>query len=165
MKQTIPALVALGLLSATPALATHGGQHSAAEAMLAPGLAMPEMNAERGRALFASKGCVVCHSINGVGGADAPMLDAASMDEVMNPFEFAARMWRGAGAMVALQEDELGGQIELSGEELADIIAFVHDPAEQKRFSMADVPHEIEEMMHHEGEDDHHEDGEEDDHD
>ena len=164
MKQTILALVTLGLSFASPVLATHGGQHPASEAMLAPGLAMPEMNAERGRALFASKGCVVCHSINGVGGEDAQMLDAASMDEVMNPFEFAARMWRGAGAMVALQEDELGGQIELSGEELADIIAFVHDPAEQKLFSMADVPHEVEEMMHHEGESHHHAAGVEDDH-
>ncbi|OWV40346.1 hypothetical protein CDZ97_20705 [Mameliella alba] len=125
---------------------------------------MPTMNAARGRELFASKGCVVCHSINGVGGEDAPMLDANFMDDVMNPFEFAARMWRGAGAMVALQEDELGGQIDLTGEELADIIAFVHDAEEQRKFSMADVPHAIEEMMHHEGEDDHHEEDTEDDH-
>ena len=95
---------------------------------------------------------------------DAPMLDAEFMDEVMNPFEFAARMWRGAAAMVALQEDELGGQIDLTGEELANIIAFVHDAEEQMKFSMSDVPEAIEEMMHHVSEDDHHMEGEEDDH-
>ena len=32
------------------------------------GLLMPMMNPARGRELFASKGCVVCHSFNGVGG-------------------------------------------------------------------------------------------------
>lgn len=132
--------------------------------VMAPGLMLPSMDAARGRALFAEKGCVVCHSFNGVGGEDAQMLDAEFIDEVMNPFEFAARMWRGASAMVALQEDELGAQIILTGEELADIIAFVHDAQEQKRFSEADIPEEIEEMMHHEGEDDHHAEGEDDDH-
>ena len=33
-----------------------------------PRLIMPMMNPARGRKLFASKGCVTCHSINGVGG-------------------------------------------------------------------------------------------------
>ena len=47
---------------------------------------------------------------------------------------------------------------------MADIIAFVHNASEQKRFSEADIPQEIEEMMHHEGEEDHHAEGEEDDH-
>ena len=110
---------------------------------------LPEMNAQEGRRLFAAKGCVVCHSINGVGGTDAPMLDAEFMDSPMNPFEFAARMWQGAEAMVALQRDELGDVIELNGEELAEIIAFVHDPDEQAKFSNADIPENIEAMMGH----------------
>ncbi|MEH6647827.1 c-type cytochrome [Sulfitobacter sp.] len=55
---------------ATPSLAEN---HSTPMEMMAPGLMMPEMNAEEGRRLFVSKGCVVCHSINGVGGTDAPM--------------------------------------------------------------------------------------------
>ena len=164
MKRTLSGIGALCLLVATPAFATDGGPHMRSGRMMSPGLMLPSMDAERGRELFASKGCVVCHSINGVGGEDAQMLDAEFMDEVMNPFEFAARMWRGASAMVALQEDELGAQIILTGEELADIIAFVHDAQEQKRFSEADIPEEIEEMMHHEGEDDHHAEGEDDDH-
>lgn len=132
--------------------------------MMAEGLIMPRMDAAEGRRLFADKGCVVCHSINGVGGEDAQRLDAEFMDVPMNPFEFAARMWRGAAAMVALQEEELGGQIELNGEELAAIIAFVHDAQEQAMFSEDDIPAAIEEMMHHEGEMEHHEGGKEDDH-
>ena len=144
-------------------MAEDGSTHGMGQ-MMSPGLMLPSMDSTRGRALFAEKGCVVCHSINGVGGEDAPMLDAEFMDEVMNPFEFAARMWRGAGAMVMMQEDELGGQIELTGQELADIIAFVHDAQEQAKFSEADIPHEIEEMMHLEGEEDQHEEEQEDDH-
>ncbi|MSU92123.1 c-type cytochrome [Rhodobacteraceae bacterium 2CG4] len=110
---------------------------------------MPAMNSSEGRKLFASKGCVVCHSVNGVGGEDASMLDAEFMDIPMNPFEFAARMWRGAPAMIEAQEDELGYQIEFTGEELAAIIAFVHDPDEQAKFSEADIPDALKEMMEH----------------
>lgn len=111
--------------------------------MMTLGLVIPRMDAAEGRRLFAAKGCVVCHSVNGVGGEDAPALDAEYMDLPMNPFEFAAAMWRGAEAMVTLQREELGAPIELTGEELAGIIAFVHDPAEQQRFSEADIPPEI----------------------
>jgi len=165
MKYLAITLTVATTFSATIVGATDGGTHmNSGDMMMSPGLMLPSMNPARGRELFASKGCVVCHSVNGVGGEDAPMLDAETMDNVMNPFDFAAKMWRGAGAMVALQEDELGGQIELTGQELADIIAFVHDASEQKRFSDADIPHEIEEMMHHEGEADHHMEGKEDDH-
>lgn len=115
--------------------------------MMATGLVLPRMDPVQGRALFASKGCVVCHSINAVGGTDAPMLDAELMTLPMNPFEFAARMWRGAGPMVDMQRTELGGQIELNGDELAAIIAFVHDANEQKKFSEKDIPENIKAIM------------------
>lgn len=115
-------------------------------------LQMPQMNPARGRELFASKGCVVCHSINGVGGTDATALDATTMPRLMNPFEFTAKMWRGAEAMIYLQRDELGEQIEFSGDELADIIAFVHHHEEQAKFSEADIPPRIKGLMHHMGE-------------
>lgn len=65
----------------------------------------------------------------------------------MNPFEFTARMWRGTGAMVMMQEDELGGLIDLTGQELTNIIAFVHDPEERRRFSAAGIPAAMAEMM------------------
>jgi len=52
---------------------------------LIPGLVLPPMDPIHGKQLFASKGCVVCHSINDVGGTDAPDIGAASMTETMNP--------------------------------------------------------------------------------
>jgi len=161
---TITKSIPVAVLVAAFAGPSLADSHNANTEMMASGLMMPEMNAAEGRRLFAEKGCVVCHSINGVGGTDAPMLDAEFMDTPMNPFEFAARMWRGAEAMVELQRDELGEVIDLNGEELAAIIAFVHDTEEQAKFAEADIPEEIEEMMHHEGEDDHHEGEESDDH-
>jgi cytochrome c len=112
-------------------------------------LVMPAMDAERGRKLFASKGCVACHSVNGVGGHDATALDAHTMQPLMNPFEFAAKMWRMAPAMIYAQEEALGGQIQFTGQELADIIAFVHDDDVQHEFSEADIPPEIVPLMHH----------------
>ncbi len=125
------------------ALALIGAQ----AAMAGPGLLMPEFDATRGRALFASKGCVVCHSVNGVGGEDAPALDYDPTGGPMDPFEFAAKMWRGAAPMIYMQQDELGDQIELNGAELAAIIAFAHDEEEQKLFSAYDIPDNIAEIM------------------
>ncbi len=119
-------------------------------------LAMPQMNPSRGRTLFAEKGCVVCHSVNGIGGDDAPNLDASSMPPMMNPFEFAAKMWRGAEAMVALQREELGVPIELTGQELADIISFVHSHKEQAIFSNADVPERMMKLINHSDVKEHH---------
>lgn len=148
-------------IAATLVLATSqsafASSHPTQGAMMSNGLILPSMNASEGRELFASKGCVVCHSINGIGGEDARPLDAEFMEMPMNPFDFAARMWRGAPAMIEAQEDELGYQIELTGEELGAIIAFVHDPDEQSKFSEADIPHNLKEMMEHldEEEEDH----------
>ncbi len=112
-----------------------------------PSLVMPMMNSARGRTLFVEKGCVICHSIRDVGGSVAARLDAHTRPPYVNPFEFAAQMWRGAPAMIALQERNLGYQIELTGEELADIIAFVHDHEEQQKFTEADIPQEIRELI------------------
>lgn len=135
------------LLGVLPAMAENHNQDT--PIIMTNGLMMPRMDAAEGRMLFAAKGCVACHSINGIGGQDAPPLDAENMELPMNPFEFAARMWAGAEAMVELQRDELGDVISLNGEELAAIIAFVHDAEEQVEFSQADIPEEIKAMMGH----------------
>ena len=137
------------------AFASHGGNHDAQVSdqmsrsgfVLENGLAIPAFDPQKGRLLFGSKGCVVCHSINGVGGEDAPEFSAEIMEHPMNAFDFAANMWRGAPAMIMMQEEELGEQIELNGDELAAIIAFVHDEEEQKLFSKSDIPEEILEIM------------------
>jgi hypothetical protein len=93
--------------------------------------------------LFVTKGCVVCHAVNDVGGDairdlggdTAPPLDASRMPIRMDPFAFFARMWRGAQIMIGLQEQRLGYQIALDGDELADIMAFVYSTEEQAKFT------------------------------
>ncbi len=112
-------------------------------------LAMPMMNAERGMYLFASKGCVACHAVNGIGGHDAKNLDAHTMEKVMNPFDFVAKMWRMAPAMIYAQQEVYGDQILFTGEEIADIIAFVHDDERQHEFNATLIPKKIMKSMHH----------------
>ncbi|MFQ5775199.1 MAG: c-type cytochrome [Kiloniellaceae bacterium] len=114
-----------------------------------PNMRMPRMDPSRGRRLFVEKGCIACHAINGVGGHDAANLDAHTMTPVMNPFEFAAKMWRMAPYMIAAQEEALGEQIIFTGDELADIIAFVHNDEEQHKFTEADLTPEARRMMRH----------------
>ncbi len=108
--------------------------------MMDIGLALPPMDSHRGRKLFLDKGCVVCHSVNGVGGVVGPSLNAADMPHPMNAFEFAARMWRGAPAMIQMQQDLLGEVISLSGQDLADLVAFAHDEAEQSELETEQIP-------------------------
>ena len=114
---------------------------------ISPGLALPAFHPEEGKKLFAAKGCVVCHAVNGVGGTDAPSLDASTMEPVMSPFDFFAKMWNHSPGMIAMQQNELGGQIMFTGQEIADIIAFLHDPALQKTFTEDDIPPEVAEHM------------------
>ena len=105
------------------------------------GVAMPPMSSQRGRVIFLEKGCIACHAVNGIGGDVGPAIDAAEMPVPMNAFEFAARMWRGASAMIAMQEDEqFGGQTELSGQDIADLIALAHDEGEQAHLTADQIP-------------------------
>jgi hypothetical protein len=113
-------------------------------------LVMPMLDAEAGKKSFVDKGCVACHAVNGVGGHDAPALDAHDMKGFMNPFEFAAKMWNHAPGMIAAQEDALGEQITVTGEELGNLIAFVHSDEVQHGFSEADLTGKAREMMRHE---------------
>ena len=103
-----------------------------------------ELNADRGKALFVSKYCVLCHAVNGVGGKAGPALEAApgtaDSDQLQDPLAFAARMWRGAPAMSALQAAELGYQIDLTAAELAALSAFIDNPKSQAEFTDSDLP-------------------------
>lgn len=121
--------------------------HEAMDFMIELGLAMPPMDSHRGRELFINKGCVVCHSVNGIGGEVGPSLDASDMPQPMNAFEFAARMWRGAPAMTQMQEQLFGKVIDLNGQELADIIAFAHDESEQKELTGDQVPEKFKALI------------------
>lgn len=105
-------------------------------------LHIPVPDAERGRLLFGSKGCVVCHSVNGIGGQAGPRLDTMSYDGQVDPLDFAARMWSGASAMAVLQEMEFGYQIDLTGADIADLAAFVANDDQRSAFSEDDIPDE-----------------------
>ena len=100
-----------------------------------------------GKKLFASKGCVVCHQVHGIGGTDSPSLDITKMDPVMSPFDFFAKMWRGASAMIEMQNKELGYQVKFSGQEIADIVAFLHNRDAEQTFTEADIPDNIKKLM------------------
>lgn len=111
------------------------------------GLVVPTMDSQRGAVAFIGKGCIVCHSVNEVGGDVGPTFNASDMAQPMNAFEFAARMWRGAPAMAQMQEDLLGEMIDLNGQELADIVAFVHDEQAQKAVTADDIPAEFRKLI------------------
>ena len=113
-------------------------------------LVIPIMNVERGKKLFVSKGCVACHAVNGVGGHDAPAMDDHTRLGLISPFDFVAKMWNHAPGMLAAQEQAFGEQITFIGEEIADIIAFVHDDDAQHSFSENDLTAKAKKMMHHE---------------
>ena len=128
----------LGLWCAAPI-----GMASAGEgATFAPPktLVLPLVNIERGRRLFVNKGCVICHSINGIGGQAAAALDAEPGRTSIDILEFVARMLLGASAMLDLQARELGYQIGLIPQEIGDLAAFVYDPEAQAEFSYDEVP-------------------------
>ncbi|MDD9920840.1 MAG: c-type cytochrome [Boseongicola sp.] len=114
--------------------------HRTLDFLVDVGLVVPNMDSQRGAELFFEKGCIVCHVVNGVGGEIGPSFNAADMPHPMNAFEFAARMWRGAPAMVAMQEDLFGEMIQLDGQQLADIVAFVHDEGAQSEVSADQIP-------------------------
>jgi len=108
-----------------------------------PDIVRHSANAESGRDLFVSKGCVICHSVNGVGGKAAPTLDAIVGSPAIDPLEFAARMWRGAPAMIELQSIELGYTIYLTADEIGDLAAFHASRETQAGLSADDLPEEI----------------------
>lgn len=97
-------------------------------------------DAAAGRAAFVQKGCVLCHSINGVGGKAAPALDAPDDFVQPDPLDFAARMWRGAPAMVEFQSVELGYVIDLSADDIAHIATFAASREEQRLLKDEDIP-------------------------
>lgn len=107
----------------------------------------PTVDPSRGRTLFVRKACVVCHAVNGIGGGMGPSLDAEPGQGPVDVADFAARMWRGAGPMVWLQNYELGYQINLTGEDIAHLAGFASDADEQAKFEENQVPGRILELL------------------
>jgi hypothetical protein len=128
----------LGLWCAAPISMASAGEGTT----FAPSktLVLPLVSIESGRRLFVNKGCVICHSINGIGGQAAAALDAEPGRTSIDILEFVARMLLGASAMLDLQATELGYQIGLIPQEIGDLAAFVYDPEAQAEFSYDEVP-------------------------
>lgn len=143
------AALALILGFPTGGMAAHVPSDSDMELESGTRMVIPLMSPARGKKLFVDKGCVACHAINGVGGHDAPPMDAHRDMGLVNPFDFAAKMWNHAPGMVAAQEDAFGEMIYFSGDELADIIAFIHDDAAQHGFGENDLTAAARKMMAH----------------
>ena len=145
-------LAGLGLIAVAAgpsAMASHEHEENGNQAGK-PSFLLPVMNSERGKRLFVSKGCVACHSVNGVGGHDAQPMDAHAEMTAVNPFDFAAKMWNHAPGMIAAQEEAFGDAVTFLGHELADIIAFVHDDVAQHSFTAKDITAKARELMNHE---------------
>jgi hypothetical protein len=126
-----------------------GSEAAAADENAASGtkLVLPSVDAVKGKRLFVERGCVVCHSVNKVGGRAGPPLDAPEGGRYVDLLDFMARMWRGAFAMIELQGMELGYQLDFSGQDLGHIAAFLADSKIQKGFSERDVPDLIQDMF------------------
>lgn len=140
--------VALGLSAAGPAEAQPDSSAASVEGEGAgPRLVVPMVDSVRGKRLFVDKGCVLCHSVNSVGGLAGPALDTPEDGGYVDLMDFMARMWRGAFAMIELQGMELGYQLDFSGQELGDIAAFLADREAQERFGDDDVPDLIRDMF------------------
>ena len=142
------AVVAAALLGST-SLGDLGIRSSAGDdtTFQSLGYHLVSSNSARGKQLFVNKGCVVCHSINGAGGDAGPALDIDPWVRKIDVFGFAARMWKGAEEMVALQVMEVGFTIELNGQQLAHLAHFLHDYEAQKTFSDEDIPAIIRKLL------------------
>ncbi len=80
--------------------------------------------AEEGEKLFASKGCVDCHGIKGLGGPVGPALAGRGLYQGL--FEFAAAMWNKAPAMMRAMKTRVVPVPQLQPSEMGDIIAYLH---------------------------------------
>lgn len=146
LKKVSRTIGVVAILAAVPALAAPvqvptGGMENGFQ--LTPKLIFPAFDAAFGRQLFASKGCVVCHEVNGIGGTDGPSMSYGKYDTPVNAMEVASDLWEKASIMIPMQESELGAQIKLSPEELSAIIAFLASPTEQAKFAKDQIPADI----------------------
>ena len=143
LTKLLTALAGAAALAACNADQPTGASDDAAETVSLKPAVGRETDPVIGKTLFVEKGCVICHSVNGVGGKAAPALDAEIGGQPVDALEFAARMWRGAPAMIELQSIELGYTIYLTADEMAHLAAFASDRDIQKSLVIGDLPENI----------------------
>lgn len=91
----------------------------------------PAGDAERGRELFATEHCLMCHQVGGAGGVIGPPLDHVGGHGM--PIEIATAMWNHGPAMLeALRATDIQ-RPALTESELRDLIAFLDRAADDRR--------------------------------
>ena len=80
---------------------------------------------ERGKALFQGLNCIVCHSVNGVGGQRAPDL-GQGRDRGFSPYDMAALMWNHAPAMWGAMASQGVARPALDEQQAADLFVFFY---------------------------------------
>jgi mono/diheme cytochrome c family protein len=80
----------------------------------------------RGQVLFASKGCLQCHSIAGVGGHTGPNLGDRGRDLLGSVASIAGLMWNHSRPMDEESRRRGLARVTFSGQEMADIIAYLY---------------------------------------
>jgi len=80
----------------------------------------------RGQVLFGSKGCLHCHAIAGVGGHPGPDLGDRGRDLLGSVASIAGLMWNHSRPMEAESRRRGLARVTFSGQEMADIIAYLY---------------------------------------
>jgi len=83
----------------------------------------PRARPARGQRLVRERACATCHAIRGQGGTEAA--DLAASNAARSPASLIAAMWNHAGFMEAKARDKRVVWPVLTGQELADISAFL----------------------------------------
>lgn len=94
--------------------------HGWAGAQELPGLTQ---NPIAGAQVFGAKGCVTCHSVNGLGGKVGP--DLGRIPQRRSFYELAATMWNHLPRMSAEMRERGIERPQMSAQDVADLIAFL----------------------------------------
>jgi mono/diheme cytochrome c family protein len=77
-----------------------------------------------GQAVFVQKQCITCHRVGETGGTVGP--DLGKSAQHISLTDFAARMWNHGPAMWAKMKERNVAVPKLSGQEMADVLAFLY---------------------------------------
>jgi mono/diheme cytochrome c family protein len=124
-----PLLLVLGVVVLVGAgvligiLVKGGENHSATESLQAGSIGDPT----RGRELFVSQGCSMCHTYEGRGGADAPSLDFMQGKlSATDIADMSGTIWNHVPAMKAAFAEEGIPFPTFESNQMADLIAYLH---------------------------------------